>query len=100
MLEEDNSNSLSINSIVHQLDLEKAEIIISKEIKKFNKLTTLIRGINKSKEAQLIIKDLKSKLGTGGTIKDGQIILQGDHRETVKKLLVARGFKQESIEII
>jgi translation initiation factor 1 len=100
MLEEDNSNSLSINSIVHQLDLEKAEIIISKEIKKFNKLTTLIRGINNSKEAQLIIKDLKSKLGTGGTIKDGQIILQGDHRETVKKLLVARGFKQESIEII
>jgi translation initiation factor 1 len=85
---------------VHQLDLEKAEIIISKEIKKFNKLTTLIRGINNSKEAQLIIKDLKSKLGTGGTIKDGQIILQGDHRETVKKLLVARGFKQESIEII
>ncbi|HEY7695255.1 MAG TPA: stress response translation initiation inhibitor YciH [Nitrososphaeraceae archaeon] len=100
MLEEDNSNSLSINSIVHQLDLEKTEIIISKEIKKFNKLTTLIRGINNSKEAQLIIKDLKSKLGTGGTIKDGQIILQGDHRETVKKLLVARGFKQESIEII
>jgi translation initiation factor 1 len=100
MLEEDNSNSLSINSIVHQLDLEKAEIIISKEIKKFNKLTTLVRGINNSKEAQLIIKDLKSKLGTGGTIKDGQIILQGDHRETVKKLLVARGFKQESIEII
>jgi translation initiation factor 1 len=100
MLEEDNSNSLSINSIVHQLDLEKTEIIISKEIKKFNKLTTLIRGINNSKEAQLIIKDLKSKLGTGGTIKEGQIILQGDHRETVKKLLVARGFKQESIEII
>jgi len=60
----------------------------------------LIRGIDDSKKIPLIIKELKTKLGTGGTIKDGQIILQGDHRETVKKLLVARGFKQESIEII
>jgi translation initiation factor 1 (eIF-1/SUI1) len=39
-------------------------------------------------------------LGTGGTIKNGQIILQGDHREAVKKLLVKGRFKQESIEIM
>lgn len=100
MLENNNSNSLSINSIVHQLDLEKTEIIISKEIKKFNKLTTVIRGISDGENIHLIIKELKTKLGTGGTIKDGQIMLQGDHRETVKNLLVSRGFKQESIEII
>lgn len=100
MLEEKNSDSLSIDEIVHQLDLEETNIIISKEIRKFNKLTTIIRGIDDSKNIKSISKELKSKLGTGGSIKDGQIILQGDHREAVKKLLIARGFKQESIEIL
>lgn len=100
MLEENNSASLSIDEIVHQLDLEEMNIVISKEIKKFNKLTTVIRGIDDSENIKSISKELKTKLGTGGTIKDGQIILQGDHREAVKKLLVARGFKQELIEIL
>ena len=98
MLEVNNSNSLSIDEIVHQLDLEEVNIIVSKEIKKFNKLTTVIRGIADSKNVKSISKELKTKLGTGGSIKDGQIILQGDHREAVKKLLITRGFKQESIE--
>jgi len=100
MSEENNSDSLSIEEIVHQLDLEEMSIIISKEIRRFNKLTTVVRGIDDRKNVKSISKELKSKLGTGGSIKDGQIILQGDHREAVKKLLIARGFKQESIEIL
>lgn len=100
MLEGNNSDSLSIDEIVHQLDLEEKNIVISKEIKKFNKLTTVIRGMDDSENIMSISKELKTKLGTGGTIKDGRIILQGDHREAVKKLLIARGFKQKLIEIL
>ena len=100
MLEGNNSDSLSIDEIVHQLDLEEMNIVISKEIKKFNKLTTVIRGMDDSENIMSISKELKTKLGTGGTIKDRQIILQGDHREEVRKLLVARGFKKELIEIL
>ena len=100
MLKENNLTSLSIDEIVHRLDLEEMNIVISKEIKKFNKLTTVIRGMDDSENIMSISKELKTKLGTGGTIKDGQIILQGDHREAVKKLLVARGFKQELIDIL
>lgn len=100
MLEGNNSDSLSIDEIVHQLDLEEKNIVISKEIKKFNKLTTVIRGMDDSENIMSISKELKTNLGTGGTIKDGRIILQGDHREAVKKLLIARGFKQKLIEIL
>jgi translation initiation factor 1 len=100
VLEGNNSDSLSIDEIVHQLDLEEKNIVISKEIKKFNKLTTVIRGMDDSENIMSISKELKTKLGTGGTIKDGRIILQGDHREAVKKLLVERGFKQKLIEIL
>jgi translation initiation factor 1 len=100
MSEDDSSNSLSIDDIVRELDREETKIVISKVIKKFNKPTTVVRGLEERKDAQSIARDLKTKLGTGGTYKAGQIILQGDHRESVKNFLLAKGFKQESIEVI
>ncbi|HKG88729.1 MAG TPA: hypothetical protein VKA95_10410 [Nitrososphaeraceae archaeon] len=39
-------------------------------------------------------------MGTGGTYKEGQIVLQGDHRESVKSLLISKGFNEKSIEIM
>jgi translation initiation factor 1 len=100
MSEDNNSNSLSIDDIVRELDREEAEIVISKVIKKFNKPTTVVRGLEERNDVQLIARELKTKLGTGGTYKGGQIILQGDHRESVKNFLIAKGFKQESIEVL
>jgi len=39
-----------------------------------------------------LAKELKAICGVGGTAKDGEIILQGDHREKVVLLLSAKGF--------
>lgn len=100
MSEDNDTSSLSIDDIIHELDREETNIVISKEIKKFNKPTTVVRGLERRNDVQLIAKELKTKLGTGGTYKAEQIILQGDHRESVKNFLIAKGFKQESIEII
>jgi translation initiation factor 1 len=35
---------------------------------------------------------LKRRCGTGGSIKDGEILIQGDHRETVLAELKNKGF--------
>jgi translation initiation factor 1 (eIF-1/SUI1) len=64
--EDSDTNSLSIDDIVRELDREETNIVISKEIKKFSKLTTLIRGLEGRKDVQLIARELKTMLGTGG----------------------------------
>jgi len=99
MSEDNNSNSLSIDDIVRELDREETNIVISKDIKKFNKPTTVVRGLEERIDVQSIARELKIKLGTGGTYKGGQIILQCDDRESVRNFLIAKGFKQESIEL-
>ncbi len=57
------------------------------------KEVTLIKGI-KRPDSQLkeFAKIIKSKCGVGGTAKGGEIIIQGNHRDRVIKILINLGF--------
>ena len=92
----------SIKEIINELDKETARIVISKEIRgRYRKISTLIRGLeSNTTDVGVLTSELKTKIGTGGTYKEGLIILQGDHRETVKKLLIKKGFSERSIEVL
>lgn len=94
----------SIKDIIDELDKETAKIVISKEIRgRYKKTSTVIRGMAQSMKDQEIIaitSELKTKIGTGGTYKEGRIILQGDHRQAVKQLLIKKGFSEQSIEVL
>jgi translation initiation factor 1 len=58
------------------------------------KTVSIISGVM-SREAgqQALLKLLKGKLGTGGTLEDGAIIIQGDHRERIVEILNELGYK-------
>lgn len=77
---------------------ESQKIIIRTEAKKFNKMYTVIEGIDE-KEINLeqLAKKLKAKLACGGTIKDNRIELQGEHKQKVKQTLIEAGFAPETI---
>ena len=54
---------------------------------------TLISGVPLSlAELKKLAKELKQKCGTGGTLKDGVIEIQGDHRDVLIDLLKAKGW--------
>ncbi|MAG08292.1 stress response translation initiation inhibitor YciH [Candidatus Woesearchaeota archaeon] len=79
---------------------ENQQIIVKTEKRKFGKVNTLIGGID-GKEIGMkeLTKKLKSQLACGGTIKEGIIELQGDHRQKAKEILIQSGFAQETIII-
>ncbi len=58
------------------------------------KAVTLVNGfIGKEEDLQELGKKLKSFCGTGGSAKDGEIIVQGDQREKVLQWLMKNGYK-------
>ena len=78
---------------------EQQKITVKVEKRKFGKKYTIITGIKKEANLNEIVKGLKTKFACGGTAKNGQLELQGDHKLRIKKTLVDLGFAEETIEI-
>lgn len=80
---------------------ESQKVRIYLEKQKFGKKYTIVEGIDtKDIDIKDVAKKLKSRLACGGTVKEGTIELQGDHRQKVREFLVELGFASETIEII
>jgi translation initiation factor 1 len=57
------------------------------------KAVTLIEGfVGKEEDAQELTKKLKTFCGSGGSSKDGEIIIQGDHRVKLLQWLMKNGY--------
>ncbi len=98
-MEIDPRTGLPVDAIAWQ-DLAKSEqkIKVSTEKRRYGKVTTLVSGFDKSIDVKATAKALKEKLACGGTVKDGIIELQGDHKRQVKPILIKLGFSEDSVE--
>ena len=62
------------------------------------KTVTVISGLQHDPATlAALLKTLKQRCGAGGTVKDGEIELQGDHRERVGAALIALGYQVKHI---
>ena len=79
---------------VHAAPKEKQQVRIKLDKRnRGGKTVTLITGIEGSDdEIAALATKLKSKIGTGGSAKEGEIIIQGDFRNRVMELLLKEGY--------
>ncbi|HVP22336.1 MAG TPA: hypothetical protein VMS77_00325 [Conexivisphaerales archaeon] len=83
-----------------ELDAEGSRIVIRLELRKFRKKTTVVEGLSGSTEdLENVARELKKAMATGGSVKDGIILLQGDQREGIKMALSKMGYPEERIEL-
>jgi translation initiation factor 1 len=68
---------------------------VQREVKgRGGKAVTLVRGLPLDATALAALgKQLKAACGSGGTVKDGVVEVQGDHVERVMALLAAQGYR-------
>jgi translation initiation factor 1 len=56
------------------------------------KTVTLVTGLPDSKDLSTLLGSLKRLCGSGGTVKDGVMVIQGDHRQVILSELKKLGY--------
>ena len=81
------------------LDPSNQELRLHRETKgRGGKAVVIIKGFTgPDDELKELEKALKAHCGTGGSSKDGEIIIQGDQREKVLSFLQKKGFKTKKV---
>jgi translation initiation factor 1 len=58
------------------------------------KTVTVVKGfVGAEDDLKSLAKNLKTKCGVGGSVKDGDVIIQGDLKEKVVLLLISMGYR-------
>lgn len=72
--------------------------IICKYEKRKGKPITILEGYTGATEDfKILAKEIKTKLSVGGSFKDDKIIIQGDYRDKIMKMLKDKGFNVKRV---
>jgi translation initiation factor 1 len=84
--------------VCEEIAREQQNITIAVDKRRYGKTMTVVDGLNPHDlDMNTLVSNLKSICACGGTIKEGKIELQGDHRSKVKEALEKLGFTVDVI---
>jgi translation initiation factor 1 len=73
-------------------DKQKLKVLIDRKQRKGKSVTIITDFIGKYDDLNDLAKKIKTKCGTGGSVKDGEIIIQGEMIDKIMDYLIKEGF--------
>ena len=86
-------------NVFEEIAKTEQRIKVTTVTRRYGKVITLVSGFDKNLDIKATAKKLKEELACGGTVKDGVIELQGNHRKQIKPALIKLGFPEDSVII-
>jgi translation initiation factor 1 len=90
-----NDNSAAFERPIQELPPQQQNVRVqATRAGRKGKTVTVITGFQSQPETlQGLLKQLKAQCGSGGTLKDNEIEIQGDHKQKILEILIGLGYK-------